>query len=417
VRQRLYVRIYLTLLAALLVVVGLSAALWRFTTERNDELEHARFVGTLAAQALPPHAPPPALDAALARLAEPPVKGLALFDPRGRLLARTPALADADPGRLLDHAHHPHPLTGWRAVPLADGRLLVAWEQRQGWRFHQDGRVLIALIAALVALVTYPIVRRLTQRLEALAASVERFGGGELATRATVAGQDEVSDLAARFNAMADRVAGLLEAHGRLLANASHELRSPLARVRLALELHATTPRADLLEGMRRDLGEIEAQIEEILLSSKLDTVDSSATWSAVDLAALVAEESARLEVPFEVESVSVRGDARLLRRLVRNLVENARRHAGVEVETALARADGTCVLQVRDRGPGIAPEERARIFEPFYRPANTRETGTGWGLGLALVKQIAQHHGGEVRCLPRAGGGCVFEVVLPTAE
>jgi signal transduction histidine kinase len=416
--RRLYVRIYLTLLAALLVVVGLSAALWRFGSERTDEIEHARFLGALAAQALPADTTRARLDAALATLATPPVRGLALFDARGRVLGRSPELEAIAPDTLREHALHPHPLIGWRAIPLPDARVLVAWEPGMAWRLHHDGGVLVALVAALVALATYPVVRRLTQRLEALAASVERFGRGELDARAALAGHDEVSDLAARFNAMADRVAALLQAHGRLLANASHELRSPLARVRLALELHAQAPQAALLEGMRGDLAEIEAQIEEILLSSRLDAVDGSEGWGSVDLAPLAAEESARVGAAFEVEAAEVRGDARLLRRLVRNLVENARRHGGAEVETTVqVDADGRCVLRVRDRGPGIAAEERERIFEPFYRPARTRETGSGWGLGLALVRQIAHHHGGTVACLPREGGGCVFEVVLPAKE
>jgi signal transduction histidine kinase len=416
--RRLYVRIYLTLLAALLVVVGLSAALWRFTTQRADENDHARLLGALAAQALPRGASAAALDAALARLAVPPIHGLALLDRDDRVLARAGGLLDSDAQHLSERAHHPHPLAGWRALPLDDGRTLLLWEPGTAWRIHHDGLVLIALIAALVALVTYPVVRRLTQRLEALAASVERFGQGELAARAAVTGQDEVADLSARFNAMADRVAGLLEAHGRLLANASHELRSPLARVRLALELHATAPRPELLDGMRRDCAELEAQIEEILLSSRLEAVQGPAEDTALDLAALVAEESARLEVPFEVEPAELHGDPRLLRKLVRNLIENAQRHGGRDVGTTVhVAANGARVLRVSDRGPGIAQAERERIFEPFYRPANRGETGTGWGLGLALVRQIAAHHGGHVQCLPRDGGGCVFEVVLPARQ
>jgi signal transduction histidine kinase len=414
-KRHLYVRIYLTLLASLLVMVMLSAVLWRFTTERSDEVEYTRFIGTLVTQALPPDARPAARDASLASLVIPPVEGLALFDRQNKRLASAGTLTGADDRVVLGQERHAHPLSAWRSIPLSDGRLLVARLHSDSVRFHLNALAMIALIALTVALATYPIVRRLTKRLEALAASVDSFGSGELSIRAAESGNDEVSDLASSFNRMADRVTGLLGAHGRMLANASHELRSPLARVRLGLDLYESAPHPELLEGMRRDCSEIDAQIEEILLSSKLDAVDSTQSWTHVDLAALTAEESARLSVPFEVVPAEVRGDMRLLRKLIRNLVENALRHGGEDVETSLRVGDnGDRILHVSDRGPGIAESERERIFEPFYRPANTRETGTGWGLGLALVKQIADHHGGQVRCLSRAGGGCVFEVVLP---
>lgn len=111
---------------------------------------------------------------------------------------------------------------------------------------------------------------------------------------------------------------------------------------------------------------------------------------------------------------VAVRGDPRLLRRLLRNLLENARRYgADTPIEVTLAGEAGPAVLRVCDRGPGVPATERERIFEPFYRPAGTREPEGGVGLGLALVRQIARKHGGDARCTPRDGGGSCFEVTL----
>jgi signal transduction histidine kinase len=411
--RHLWLRIWLTALASLAVVVLLTALLWRFTAERKIQAEHDRVIAVLAGDALPRDNDPAALRDALTRLVPRHMDGAALYDAQGRLLAATGAHAHArppPPGLPL-----PPPPIEERQIPLADGRVLVLRMPGPPWHFHLGGLALFSLVALAVGLGTYPVVRRLSRRLEDLSSSVERFGRGDLAARAPVAGGDEVSGLADSFNRMAGRVSALLEAHGRMLANASHELRSPLARIRMALDLYETQPRPELLASIRRDCAEIDEQVEEILLASKLDTVVAGPPQEHVDLAALVAEEAARVEVAFDVASVAVRGDLRLLRKLVRNLLDNALRHGGNAVAATLTDDEaGHAVLRVSDRGPGLPEAERERIFEPFYRPASARETGTGWGLGLALVRQIATHHGGRVRCLENPGGGCVFEVELP---
>jgi signal transduction histidine kinase len=406
--RRLSVRLYLATLVSLGVVVLLSALLWSFTAERTMDAVHDRFVATLVTAALADN-DPQFQQAVLARLAVPPVESLQLLDRNGRQLAQAgrPPSPATGPGLHADDAV--------QRIRLTDGRVAVLRMHSQSLHLHLGGLALLALIALAVAVATYPVMRHLTSRLEALAVSVDRFGHGELAARAPVAGDDEVSSLASTFNSMADRVETLLAAHGRLLMNASHELRSPLTRVRLALELYEVAPRPELMQGMRRDCAEIEDQIEEILLASKLETIAKPLPDEWVDLEVLVAEESARLGVPFDTVPANVQGDVRLLRRLIRNLLENARKHGGNDVEARVwIDGDDTRVLQVSDRGPGIPAEERERIFEPFYRPANASETGDGWGLGLSLVRQIADRHHGSVRCLSRPGGGCVFEVRLP---
>jgi signal transduction histidine kinase len=415
-------RIYLTTLASLAVVVILCALLWMFTAARSSQAEQDRFIGALVGKALPPDAKPDALQKALDGLVVPPIEGLVLFDRNGTRLAGAGylgrALGAANPDATIVIAQPMHRSSAIHGIRLDDGRTVVVRMRTDSMQVHIGGLVLTLLIALAVALATYPIVRRLTRRLEALAGTVDRFGQGDLAVRAPLSGNDEVSSLATSFNHMADRVATLLEAHGRMLANASHELRSPLARIRIALELNATNPRPELLESMRKDCEEIESQIEEILLASKLDTVDTALPHDSVDLEVLVAEESSRLDIPFDTVPAEVRGDARLLRRLIRNLLENALKHGGTGVDAKLTiDANGDRILQVGDRGPGIPEAERERIFEPFYRPANTAETGSGWGLGLALVRQIADRHRGHVRCLSRVGGGCLFEVVMPAPD
>jgi signal transduction histidine kinase len=412
--QRLHTRIYLTTLGSLAFVVILCALLWRYSAEPSGEAQQDRFVAALMAKALPSQERPHDLQIALDELLVPPIEGLTLLDSDGSRIASAGAMPDRGDSR--NRHAMTDPTASWsRVIVLDDGRMLVVRTASDSVQFHLRGLALIALVALAVALGTWPIVRRLTRRVERLAQAVDHFGRGDLSARARVMGQDEISRLASSFNAMADRVGSLLAAHSRMLANASHELRSPLARIRMALELHANDPREDLLHGMRRDCAEIDEQIEEILLASKLDTVDTAPPTDAVDLEVLLAEECSRLDIAFTTVPAEVTGDARLLRRLIRNLLENALKYGGSGTEATLAINEQGCrILQVSDRGPGIPEAERERIFEPFYRPANTAETGNGWGLGLALVRQIADRHRGSVRCLARVGGGCVFELTLP---
>jgi signal transduction histidine kinase len=410
-RLPLYLRIYLTTLLSLLAMVVVTVLLWGLIMQRVMQAEHESLAGIVAARVLP--APGASSDAVMKHLhgyLSEQVAGLELRDRDGALLGSAGTLAGDRPAQ----AAATHGTLSLHRLVLADGRMLLI-ELRPGqMHFHLHGLAIVLWIALGVGIATYPLARRLTRRLEALAGTVDRFGGGELAVRAQEQGRDEVSALARSFNQMADRVASLLQAHRRLLANTSHELRSPLARIRMALELHGAAADAPWLEGMRADCAEIDEQIEEILLASKLETLNTQPSAEPLDLAALVAEECTRVKVPFEVVPAPLRGDPRLLRRLLRNLLDNAHKHGGKGVAAHLSiAADGRYLLQISDRGPGIPAADRERVFEPYYRPAGARETGSGWGLGLALVKQIAEHHRGSVLCREREGGGCVFEVRL----
>jgi signal transduction histidine kinase len=189
--------------------------------------------------------------------------------------------------------------------------------------------------------------------------------------------------------------------------------------MRVAVELLGADARPDVHDHMVRDIDELDELIGEILLTSRLEASPVVERREEVDLLALAAEEGARVAADVGGSAVSVRGDARLLRRLVRNLFENARRYgAGSVIEAEVGSApDGSAVLSVSDRGPGIPPDERERVFEAFYRRSGTSESeGGGVGLGLALVQRIAASHGGSVRALAREGGGTTMEVTLAKA-
>ncbi|WP_088283935.1 HAMP domain-containing sensor histidine kinase [Ideonella sp. A 288] len=278
--------------------------------------------------------------------------------------------------------------------------------------------LLMLLVFVAVAAGAYPVVRRLTSRLEALKKGVEVFGGGALGHRVDASGRDEVAAVASTFNRAADRIETLVRSHQSLLANASHELRSPLARLKMAVSMYpdATGAQRDSLRHeIETNVGELDALVEEVLLASRLDAAQALDTDEPVDLLVLAAEEAARVGAEAGGVALVVQGSERLLRRAMRNLLENARRYGQKDVEITVAReADGRAGWRVCDRGPGVPEAHRERIFEPFFRLPGHAEREGGVGLGLSLVRQIVERHGGQVQCQPRAGGGTCFVVSLP---
>ena len=325
-------------------------------------------------------------------------------------------------------------------VQMEDGQVLHVHMPRpelRPWMGSMGYVSALCLVALAVALGTYPVVRRLTRRLENLQKSVEAWGDGNLGVRAAVDGDDEAAFLAQRFNDAAQRLEALvqardalLESQKSLLANASHELRSPLARLRMGLELLQGGGERDALrQELERNISELDQLIGEILLASRLDAKQADlGAVELVDLVPLCAEECAHTGARLDcvVADLRVSGVPKLLRRAVRNLLENAVRHGraanggavseGVVLELRPAPLETPAVvrLAVIDQGPGVAVEHQQRVFEPFYRLPGVSETGGGVGLGLALVKSIAERHGGSVRCSNNPHGGARFELTLP---
>jgi signal transduction histidine kinase len=268
--------------------------------------------------------------------------------------------------------------------------------------------LLLTGIAVMLALLTYPIARGITARLARLQVGVTQFGAGNLAARVQVEGRDEVAALAISFNESAARIEQLVRAHQLLLANCSHELRTPLARLRLGVERVPGTDPAVTAE-LARNIAELDALIGEMLLSSRLDVSSGLERAEPVDLLALAAEEAAHFDLEAGGDAVSIRADPLLLRRLVRNLLGNARLHAGGASALRIERDERSASILVEDAGAGVSNDDREKIFEPFYRSKSN-----GAGLGLAIVRQIARAHGGTVTYEPRTGGGSRFIVTLP---
>jgi signal transduction histidine kinase len=453
--RSLYLRVWLTVVVALALFALGSGWLFQRQFERERErietLASDRTAGwaELIRQALPgPDAPLDVQAQALrdwsARLRLP----LALDDARGRRIAasssfeqfeaarsgvptRRVAIA-LDDGRTLLMLRPPR---GARAatVPGDDPRrppmhldmprsAPAPWTAPPPWWRGAGLLIVLPLLFAAVALGAWPVVRRLTRRLEALQRGVERFGEGALDQRVDASGRDEVAAVAASFNRAAERIEALVRANQSLLANASHELRSPLARLKMAVSMFDGADAAQRVRLQREidtDIAELDALVEEVLLASRLDARSLDVAREPVDLGALAAEEASRVDATLVdgAPTLVVAGDERLLRRALRNLLENARRYGGGVIDVDLVRAATGAELRVCDRGPGVPEAMRERIFEPFFRLPGHAEHAGGVGLGLSLVRQIAHAHGGTARCAARAGGGSCFVLALPTAN
>jgi signal transduction histidine kinase len=285
--------------------------------------------------------------------------------------------------------------------------------------------VLVLVLFLAVAAGAYPVVRRLTRRLETLQRGVEAFGAGALDRRVPEEGRDEVAAVARSFNQAASRIETLVRANRSLLANASHELRSPLARLKMATAMLSDTTSAEAREHLRgeidTDIAELDTLVDEVLLASRLEASPPMPEQvEHVDLFALALEEGARVNATVDGAEALVPGEERLLRRALRNLLENARRYGGGEVHVELQCAPGRAdriEVQVRDNGPGVPEAFRERVFEPFFRLPGHAEREGGVGLGLALVKQIVERHRGGVRIDSPPGGGALFIITLPLAS
>ena len=385
--QRLYLRIWLAVvgtIAVLSLVTGWLASM---------EAEHER--------------------------AQRPGREIVLRNEAGAVIGQAPARPIRVPGQGPEFQ-----------VTMVDGTTLFIQLPRPGGRpggmgspgpsrFPFNFAWMLALVAVAVALGTYPIVRRLTKRLEAVEHGVRQWGDGNLSLRLPEHGSDEVASLAQGFNVAAQRVQELLQSHKSLLANASHELRSPLTRIRMGLELMGSQPGPEFRNEIARNIQELDQLIDEILLASRLDASEADiGTVEAVDLVGMAAEECARadadLDVPQNSDGLVVQGVGRLLRRALRNLLENACRHAPGAAQVTLRVQGGAVVLTVCDHGPGVPAAFREKIFQPFYRLPGATERDGGVGLGLALVQSIVHRHGGTVQCEDGPGGGACFVVKLP---
>ncbi|MER7768554.1 ATP-binding protein [Kitasatospora sp. NPDC096140] len=288
----------------------------------------------------------------------------------------------------------------------------------------------VPVAALLVALTAWVATRRALRPVDAIRAELAEIGEHRLDRRVPVPPSgDEITRMARTTNATLDRLERSAAQQQRFVADASHELRSPIAALRTNLEVSLAHPeRTDWPAATQEALTSVERlqQLTEDLLFLARGTHPAAAGQLAtVDLSAVLRELAdqyrpalhTRLVLQVDTpEAVLVRGSRIRLHRLVRNLLDNAKRHAATEVVMSARQTAYGCVVEVRDDGPGVPPEDRERIFEPFTRldEARSRDAG-GSGLGLAIAADVATRHGGSLR-VAHAPRGARFVLELPSA-
>ena len=288
--------------------------------------------------------------------------------------------------------------------------------------------VITPVVAALLAVLVWWLVGRTLRPVEAIRAEVAAIGGADLDRRVPVPpGDDEISDLARTMNGMLERVSTTVDRQRRFVADASHELRSPLTRIRSELEVdlahpEVADPRATHRSVLEETIG-LQRLVDDLLLLARSDAnVPAPTVDEPVDLDDIVVRVArrAREEAPVavevsEVRALRTRGDARQLTRAVANLADNAVRHATSRITLTLARQGDLAVLAVADDGPGIPVEQWDRVFDRFTRVDEARPRATGGtGLGLAIAREIVEHHGGTLTIDGEHRPGACFVVALP---
>ena len=419
-------RLYFAFLGVLLAIFAVSAGI-NFFTGRGPLGHAGPFLAGHVARVLDSAENlPAAVDEAHGALG----CDVAVVDARGQTVASAGAPIDPPDMRRLREMQHPQWL---RAPRLSGARLrsrpgLFVLVRIDSTRFLLRPILLLAAVLLVSFALVYPLSRSITRPLTKLTAAVEAYGRGDLSQRSGLSElDDEVGRLARSFDEMADRIQAARKAEKELLANVSHELRTPLARMKVALEL--IEPQDDTVRKRLSTLGEevdeLDRLIADVLTASRLDLAALPLRKVRIELAGLVQkslDRARQLEPALPIEArvepgLAAFADESLLSRALDNLLDNARKYGdGSPVEVEGRRDGDQAVLAVRDRGPGIPPQDLPRVFDPFFRGEGVRGRATGFGLGLSLARRVAEAHGGSAVASNAEGGGARIELRLPAA-
>ncbi len=322
-------------------------------------------------------------------------------------------------------------------IPGSQGRMLLAWPSEDGkYRVLIDGHAppgpwsnipYYLWIGVAAFAFSYILTLLLGSPLRSLEHAVQRFGTGDLSTRAEVKRQDEFGKVAQSFNQMAERIETLLTAERRLLQDVSHELRSPLARLEFAIELARTSPDRDkALDRIRKETSRLGTLVSELLQVTRAENDPQSRNLAVIALPALLEDVISDTSVESQARDVSLHldiadalelsGDRELLRRAVENVVRNAIRFAPERssVNIQLHQHEHHALISVRDYGPGVPEESLASLFKPFFRvEADRNRDSGGVGLGLSIAQRAVAIHQGSIRAR-NSKPGLLVEIELP---
>ncbi len=286
--------------------------------------------------------------------------------------------------------------------------------------------LLLLLVVTIVLGSVYLIVRRILKPIQVLDAGVQEVAGGNLDHTIVHNRRDELGDLMESFNIMAARLRMMLQARDRLLLDVSHELRSPLTRMKVATEfLEDDSVRKNLSD----DIHQMETMLTEMLETERLKSEHGNLHLKDVDLAELLQDASSEFEgarpgIELQLPAVNpiIQGDADRLRILLRNVLGNALKFSPDDADrvalTIKTLEDGSVLVTVKDAGEGIPKEDLPFIFEPFYRVDKSRAHDTGgYGLGLSLCKTIVEHHGGSIDVTSTLGKGTTVFMQFPAVQ
>lgn len=427
----LFLRIFAVMLVSVTVVQVASFALLIAAGPPAAELRTLDQVAAALSRGGDPHH-----DLQLAITDEPPIsEGTS---PLTKLLAAKLAVPE---GRVrLSHGFHPHgppvhffPTLGGppahdartevlvgrfvAAVQRQDGQWLTVRPVHNEWEaWRRNALLWLAAAAFAVAPFAWLLARWLARPVKLFAAAAERLGRDPRAPLLAVAGPPEIAEAAETFNRMQQRLARYVEDRTNMIGAIAHDLRTPLMRLSLRLKGAPT----ELARAAESDIAEMEAMIAAIV--SFVRDATQTTDRRSLDLRSLIASVTDELAdqgsaVSFAPgDMLPIEGNPVALKALVSNLVVNAVKHAG-DAEVSLQREQAQAVIEVRDHGPGIAPADLPRVFEPFFRgePSRNRVTG-GLGLGLASVRAIALAHGGDAQIYNHPDGGSIARISLPLA-
>ncbi|KFD20906.1 two-component system sensor histidine kinase RstB [Yokenella regensburgei] len=416
--KKLFVQFYLLLFVCFLVMTMLVGLVYKFTAERagrqslDDLMKSSLFLMRAELREIPPRDWSKTLKAMDFNLSfdlrVEPMNKYQLSESAMKHLKAGDIVALEDQYTFIQRIPRSHYVLSVGPVPylyfLHEMRLLDV--------------ALMALIAFSLAIPVFVWMRPHWEDMLRLEAAAQRFGDGHLTERIHFDSMSSFQRLGVAFNQMADNINALIASKKQLIDGIAHELRTPLVRLRYRLEMSENLSEAESL-ALNRDISQLEALIEELLTYARLDRPQNELTLTTPDLPQWITAHVEDIQTVNPQRTVVLSQlsqgdygalDMRLMERVVDNLVNNALRYSTSRVDVSLTLQGSRAVLRVADDGPGIAQDERERVFEPFVRldPSRDRATG-GCGLGLAIVHSIAQAMSGEVSCDASESGGASF--------